>query len=394
MKVTLDAKEFGKMLKLAGKYVDKSGILGGQCALSVHDGLFEIIVVAFCDRTTVIRQSTDAGNVYNEDFESVPAENGACVVRIKDFAPLKNAPKGSSVTLHAEGKEVSVTAEGFSFSVQAGDPTEFPMEHATTGEVGETVEIVPADCDCFSYIIPALSDDISRPGFTGAVLRDGAIVATDGHRLHFCPLPALFGAGTLMGIIPPDLLRFIADGHAGTLREYRETKDREEKVKGKTVIVTETHATWHVLEAPGIMFRAKPIVGRFPDFTRVIPNYSADETAEIEAKTLARVVKPLYAGWKINLFLDFADDPTGTALTCHGKPGPKSGTQPPRTSTLRDVKLPHLPVRLNPEYIMDALNGFDGTVKFCCIDCNSPVWIGEQECGGRGALIMPISMNS
>ena len=228
-----------------------------------------------------------------------------------------------------------------------------------------------------------------RPAFTGAALRDGALVASDGYRLHYCPLSALFGTGTLMGIIAPELLRFIADGHSGTLREYRETSQR---LDTNVSTVTKTVATWHILEAPGFIFKSEPISEPWPDFFKAMPNYREDEVTEIKAEALAAAIKPLYAGWKYNVTVALRDCPDGVKLQCSGKPNPKAPDQPFRTAVLKDVKLPRLPVALNPSFIMDALNGVRGAVKFCCVDQDSPVWIGQYDGGhmfGRGAIVMP-----
>lgn len=399
MKVSVNVNDLNRMLKTAAKLIDRYSKFAGMIALSVRDGIFEVLVVARYGygRTTELRLSTDAGDVYDDDFERVPAENGFRVVRAKDLAPLKNAKKGSEIVIEAQKDIVHVTTPDFAFDIPtACDPTEFPDSLPLKGDPAETLEIVPDDCGCFKYIIPALSQDDACPEFTGAVLRDGALVATDGRRLHYCPLPALFGTGELVGIISPELLNFIADGHAGTLTEYREQKEVEPPKHRGAKAEMQTIATLHVLEAPGVCIKSRPINGCFPDFMRVIPNYKLDETVEVDAKMLANAIKPLYAGWKVDLIMALRDTPDGVRLECKGKPGPKSKALPPRTTVLsKDIRLPHLPVALNPSYIADALNGVSGQVTFCCIDLDSPVWIGEwSPMGpGRGAVIMPMQLD-
>lgn len=401
MKVSVNAKDLNRMIKTASKFVDVIGRLAQTIALSVHDGKFEIIVVALNgSQATCLRQWVEAGPVYDDDFSLVPAEDGFCTINIKDLSPIKGIEKWSEVTIEAQKGIVHIISPGLAFDVStACDPAEFPdLSNPTKGDTTETLEIVPGDCECFKYIMPALSVDISRPEFMGAVLKDGALVATDGHRLHYCPVPALFGTGTLIGIIAPELLRFIADGHGGTLTEYYEK--RQHKVKrGEVVdyadgIITEYVPAWHVLEGPGFSFREKPINGQFPDFFRVLPKYNVADTAEVDAGALAKAIKPLYAGWKIGLCMKFSSSPDGVKLECAGKPGEKASQPPNRTGMLNDVKLPNLPVCLNPQYVMDALSGFNGEVEFCCIDMDSPVWIGQLDGYkyGRGAVVMPMQL--
>lgn len=400
MKVSVNAKYLNRMIKTASKYFDKNGILADRLALSVHDGRFEVIVVALSGgQTTDLRQWVEAGPVYNDDFLLVPAEDGFYVVNPKDLAPIKGIEKGSEVTIEAQAGTVSIISSGLAFEVSALDPAEFPdLSNPTKGDTTETLEIVPGDCECFQYIRPALSTDISRPEFMGAILKDGALVATDGHRLHYCPLPALFGEGTLTGIIAPELLRFIADGNAGTLTEFYEK--RQHKVKRGEVTdyadgtITEYVPVWHVLEGPGFTFKSRPINGQFPDFFRVLPKYNVADTAEVDAGALAKAIKPLYAGWKICLCMKFSSSLDGVKLECAGKPGEKASQPPNRTGMLNDVKLPNLPVCLNPQYVMDALSGFNGEIEFCCIDMDNPVWIGQNDGYkfGRGAVIMPMQL--
>ncbi len=398
MKVSVNVNDLNRMLKTASKLIDLTGMVAGRLALSVHDGIFEVFVVSFAGGMTELRLSTDAGDVYSDDFERVHAEDGFCVVRAKDLAPLKTAKKGSEIVINAQKDIVHVTTPDFAFDIPtACDPSEFPVPMSLIGDPAETLVIVPGDRECFKFIRPALSQDTTRPEFMGAVIRDGALISTDGCRLHYCPLPALFGTGEFIGIISPDLLNFIADGHDGTLMEYRELKEVEPpgylKYKGRKAEI-QTVATWHVLEAPGVCIKSRPISGVFPDFRRVIPNYKLDETVEIDAKMLANAIKPLYAGWKIDLCMALRNISSGVILECKGKCGPKSGDIPTRTAVLKDIRLPCLPVALNPSFVMDALNGASGQVTFCCIDQDSPVWIGEwSPMGfGRGAVIMPMEL--
>ena len=94
MKVSVSVSDLNRMLKTAGKLIDPIGMLAGKVALSVHDGKSEVIAIGISGNTTQLTQWVDAGPVLNDDFESVPAENGFCVVRAKDLvAPHKKFKK-------------------------------------------------------------------------------------------------------------------------------------------------------------------------------------------------------------------------------------------------------------------------------------------------------------
>lgn len=392
MKVSVTAKDFKRMLKLAQSITDRYGIIEDRIAMSVHDGKFEIAAISFEGEAAFLYQWTNAGDVYNDDFEFVPAECGFCVVRHKGLAPLKGIDKSSDIVIEHTGNVVTFTADGAVFTVPAEDPGEWPVQEATetVGKPADTLEIIPDDCARFAYVALAASKDTTRLDFTGAVLRDGTLAATDSHRLHMRPLPALFGTGTFEGIIAPKLLRFIADGHAGKLTEFLDTTTRREKDKD----VTKSFPTWHVLEGPDFVFKSKVIGGRFPDLRKVTPRYRDGEIGEIDAKTFAKTVKPLFAGWKHSIAIRLYNEQGGVRLVCTGKPNSKSPDQEPRLAFVKDLQLPNLPVAMNPAYVIDALTGVSGTVKFCAIDCDSPIWIGGFDCGEctSGSLIMPIQL--
>ena len=163
MKVSVNASDFNRILKTAGKYVDRYGLTAGRLALSVRDGKFEVVVVALRDgRMAELRQWVDAGDVYNDDFEHVPAEDGFCVVCLKDLSPIKNVSKGSEILIESQKDTASITTDGLVFGVKTEcDPTEFPpsLGLGDKSELAETLEIVPDDCECFRYILPAVSLD-------------------------------------------------------------------------------------------------------------------------------------------------------------------------------------------------------------------------------------------
>jgi hypothetical protein len=372
------------MLKNAAKITDGRGSsesVSGKIVLSVHDGKFEVFALSAIDRTTELSQWVEVEDLYDDDFECICAvEDGAWTVSAKALAPLKAAKKGSAVVVSGDDGKVSLSSPGMTFSVNAEQGifggTYLP---AKFGDALTSVELLPADCDGFKFCAPALSDDITRPDFTGALIGRGALVATDGRRLHYYPLAGPIQEGKFKGIVNPTVVNFIAGGAYGKLSERKCGAD-----------------LWHVLESNGMRLAGCAIRGQFPDFSRVFPRYKADEVTGFMPRVLAEAVKPLCAGWKTSTLYIQRSSKGGAYFKC--VPFGKNGGEPPRSchypsfAYQYEENWPEEPIGLNPLYLLDALRGRDGALKFCHVDKDSPLWVGLWENGiyGWGAIIMPM----
>lgn len=380
MKASINVDDLKRMLKNADKITDGRGSsesVSGKIVLSVHDGKFEVFALSTIDRITELSQWVEVADVYDDDFECICAvEDGAWTVSAKALAPLKAAKKGSTVVISGDGGKVSFCSPGIAFSVNA-ERGIFGGAYlpAKFGDALASVELLPADCDGFKFCAPALSDDITRPDFTGALIRRGALVATDGCRLHYYPLAGLIQESEFKGIVNPKVVNFIAGGAYGQLSERQCGAD-----------------LWHVLESNGMRLDGCAIRGQFPDFSRVIPRYKADKVTEFMPRVLAEAVKPLCAGWKTSTLYIQRSSKGGAYLQC--VPFGKNKGEPPRSCQYPyEESWPEEPIGLNPLLLLDALRGRDGALKFCHIDKDSPLWVGLWEDGvyGWGAIIMPMS---
>lgn len=376
MKASINVDDLKRMLKNAAKITDGRGSnesVSGKIVLSVHDGKFEVFALSTIDRTTELSQWVEVADVYDDDFECIAVEDGAWTVSAKALAPFKAAKKGSAVVVSGDDGKVSLTSPGMAFSVNAEQGmfggTYLPAEF---GDALASVELLPADCDGFKFCTCALSDDITRPDFTGALIRRGALAATDGRRLHYYPLAGLIQEGEFEGIVNPKIVNFIAGGAYGKLSVRRCGAD-----------------LWHVLESNGMHLAGRAIGGQFPDFSRVIPRYKANEVTGFMPRVLAEAVKPLCAGWKSStLYIQSSKD--GAYFQC--VPRGKNEGEPPRSCHYpNEENWPEERIGLDPLYLLDALRGRDGALKFCHIDKDSPLWVGLWEDGvyGWGAIIMP-----
>lgn len=115
----------------------------------------------------------------------VPAKTLSAVVK----------PEGKPVAVEVVEIEplsdttVSVAVDGFSTRLAALPPDDFPVpppiDEISLVAVWPAAELRAA----LAYVLPAVSNDLTRPHLCGVCLRDNLAAATDGHRLHAAPLP-------------------------------------------------------------------------------------------------------------------------------------------------------------------------------------------------------------
>ena len=394
MKAKLNVNTLNKMLKAANKFVDKKSrnpLFFGRIALSVHDGIFEVLVVnpEGCEFSQHIPQEPE----YNEDFELTFApEDGAWTVDAKAFAPLKGLAKKADVVISADNNVLTVESDGFSFSMNAvkgfydGWKTNYPSIERITSEM----EVNGEDCGAFDYIRLALSTDEARPDFTGAGIRDGRVIAVDGHRLHIAPVSSALVGDFKAGVVGPAMVKAIAGGMTGRLSERTvlkpedaKTKDAKTKDAKPEDAKPKVAAVWHVLDGDGFLLAVTAAaVGEFVDFRKVFP--SPGMIAEVDAAAFADQLKLLSAGWKHSV----------AALR-------KSGDlhcvdlkrkEAERHAKLRGIDGEFADISFDTSYVIDALIGADASVKLITIDEDSPMWFGEYDGVdyGRGAVVMPM----
>lgn len=389
MRAKIDIKDLNRMVKLAGKVIDKRtsfSDLEGKIVLSVRNGKFEVYAVSTKDTPTDLLQWIPVESEYNDDFECVfAAEEGEWTIALKDLAPLKSVKKGKVLIESGESK-VIFTAGGISFPVYAWEGAYGGYNFGLPDTIPEpraSLPISTEDCAGFAFVALALSLDETRPALMGAKVQDGSLVSVDGHRLHRFILRSKYthnpdGEG-ITRILSPKMVALIAGGETGTLHE--------------TMPYGMNERALHTLEADGLRLRSVENKERFPDFTKVFPRLTDNMAAKIDAAALVSAVKPLCAGWKASTLI-ITQGADGWHLTC--RPRGKSKGEPRKSIFRTDAKnLPNLALGVDPSYLLDALKDRDGEITFGCVDADSPMWFGEWESGniyGTGAIVMPIEV--
>lgn len=229
-----------------------------------------------------------------------------------------------------------------------------------TGKPSLFTEIAPSDCAMFGFVHRALSKDKSRPEFTGAHVQK-AVTSTDGHRLATAPFAAM-PEGEGQGIMPPELVAFIASGNTGFLELYGDM---------------------FVLTGENFVCYARCVEGRFPYFDRVIQQ-NPDATAILDTDDTIKTLKMLSKGLRSPILVL-----KGHNATCRNSGSKGSGEQRTARMTVLSGEIKDL--AFNPMYLLDALSNYDGdSFTLSTIDGDSPMLVTRKD--NARAVIMPMQV--
>lgn len=228
-----------------------------------------------------------------------------------------------------------------------------------TGEPSLFTELTPADCRMFGFLHRALSTDKARPEFTGAQVTQRAVTSTDGHRLATAPFSTT-PEGNGEGIMPPELVAYIAAGNTGFLELYGDM---------------------FLLTGENFVLYARCVEGRFPNFERVIPQHPLT-TAVLDTSDTIKTLKILSKGLRSPMLVL-----QGHNATCRNSGSKASGKQ--HTARIAVLSGEIKDLACNPTYLLDALTNYDGdSFTLATIDGDSPMLVTRKD--NARAVIMPM----
>lgn len=229
-------------------------------------------------------------------------------------------------------------------------------------------------------VIPAMSSDQTRSSLQGVAvdMETGALVATDGHRMHIASVSGLKLLGS------PGQVRTLPANACRVLQKLlRGAKEGNVRLSWDDKTCTVTCADWHVALAW--------IQGKFPSYEHVIPKEHAIKV-KLDGATFratmerAANLKPAKEKPSVEIVLDVGDCEMGLFAG-----NPKEGA-------VVSGKLPceregeHIKIAFRPAYILDALDCCypdDGTITLLFTDPSSPVVFKTLD---RMAVVMPVRL--
>ena len=289
-------------------------------------------------------------------LDAAVAEPGCCGVDLKD---LSDAVTNGEITITSTPETVTITGATISkIPVIAYEPAMFG------GEPDDEITLTDEDAKRIRLSIPFISKDETRIDFTGALIRDGHVVATDGHRLRAAELSCAPKEGV---IIPPLVCELVG---AGTLSIYRKDAVR--------------------FESDRINVIASTIDGQFPDFSKVIPK-NPPVTGTLRVSDTLKAIKVTAKGYKVpQALMTAAPGADVFNATVHESYDGKGLKKADCTGNIPLARIDgNFSASFNLNYWIDALNGFEGqeTVEFGFLDADSPFVLSKD---GVSAVIMPM----
>jgi DNA polymerase III subunit beta len=285
-------------------------------------------------------------------------------------------PEGAEITLTLDGERMSVRARKSRFTLSTLPASEFPTVEEINAQ--QSLKVPQKD---FKRLLEkthfSMAQQDVRYYLNGLLLETSAktlrSVATDGHRLALCDVELPEGAKTGQQVIVP---------RKGVL-ELQRILGHEEQILDLAIGVNHIR-----LQIGDIRFTSKLIDGRFPEYSRVIPNdpprvvTAVRDDLRLALQRAAILSNEKYRG------IRFAVKPNLLTIQSHN---------PEQEEAEEEVEVTYegeeLEIGFNVNYLMDALAAVEGPeVQVCLTDGNSSCLIRSSADSGARFVVMPMRL--
>ncbi len=285
-------------------------------------------------------------------------------------------PEGAEITLTLDGERMSVRARKSRFTLSTLPASEFPTVEEINGQ--QSLKVPQKD---FKRLLEkthfSMAQQDVRYYLNGLLLETSAkslrSVATDGHRLALCDVDLPEGAKSGQQVIVP---------RKGVL-ELQRILGHEEQILDLAIGVNHIR-----VQIGDIRFTSKLIDGRFPEYSRVIPNdpprvvTAVRDDLRLALQRAAILSNEKYRG------IRFAVKPNLLTIQSHN---------PEQEEAEEEVEVTYegeeLEIGFNVNYLMDALAAVEGPeVQVCLTDGNSSCLIRSSADSGARFVVMPMRL--
>jgi len=270
----------------------------------------------------------------------------------------------SVCVVDVEGGVANVVLDDITTRLPALVPDDFPSSTEAAGL--SLVALWPARelSQALAYVLPAVSDDLTRPHLCGVCLVDGRAASTDGHRLHVAALPSAIAESSYLPIgAAASLARLLdRDGHVVLARTGDLLRVRCDNWTLDTKLKVEV----------------------FPPIDQVVPAVISMPTwVEVESKLLVKALGRL-AKITSQRLVKMTVNGAITLSTSDPELGDAETAIPVVSSNHTGADFV---AGFNSGYLVDAMNGVSGTAQLHLGGCLDPLRVDSD--GGRIAIVMP-----
>lgn len=313
---------------------------------------------------------------------------GVAVVDIMDLDKL-------AVKLKKLGEPITIGHETWQKNETEHSATVISTSRMTTRLLGHEIDDFPS-LDFFFDVEPgdsvdhdalidgiasakkAISSDTARENLTGLYMTGDLLVATDGHRLR---KKRVLGASFGDGVIVP--------GNAVELVEYTASKFKTKKLRFALRSLPGERGKIIRFDVGDHTIATRSIEGSFPDYTKVLPDYSAADKILVDKAELLQTIDlvSVMASSKTNLVRLSTEASTLVAYASD----PDSGEMSAAVAAHHGGK--HVAAGFNYTYLQDALKDLDEeTVSLVIKDTLSPCLITEPGDDDDCWIVMPMRL--
>jgi len=335
-------------------------------------------VLIRADESNVELAATDLEIELRARVDGVAEVAGETTVAARKLLEIvRTLPSGTSIRLEQEGERMALRAERSRFTLATLPAAEFPLIDDVQPQIAlelgqgelkgaiERIGFAMAQQDVRYYLNGLLME------LAGDRLRT---VATDGHRLSLCETMAQLPSGEGQQVIVP----------RKGVNELARLLD-EQAQEPAAIRIGANHIQ---VVVPGLRFTSKLIDGRFPDYTRVVPDGGTKELrADREALrgALARtsiLSNEKYKGVRLGMSAE------GLRVQTHN---------PEQEEAEEEVEVDYqgepLEIGFNVVYLLDILTSLEGDeVRAQFNDANSSVLITDPTDEACQHVVMPMRL--
>jgi len=285
-------------------------------------------------------------------------------------------PEGAEITLTLDAEKMSVRARKSRFTLSTLPASEFPTVDEINAQ--QTLRVPQKDFKRLlekTYFSMAQQD--VRYYLNGLLLETSAkslrSVATDGHRLALCDVGLPEGAKSGQQVIVP---------RKGVMELQRILGSEEQVLE---VAIGSNHVR---VQIGDIRFTSKLIDGRFPEYSRVIPNNPPRLVTAVREDLRQALQRAAILSNEKYRGIRFAVKPNTLTIQSHN---------PEQEEAEEEVEVTYqgddLEIGFNVNYLLDALAAVEGPeVQVGLTDGNSSCLISSTADAGSRFVVMPMRL--
>ena len=380
MKCTISAKTLFNMYKFISNFVEKDrySIYKHRLYISVNNNTLSMLAISNTGGLGINDCFTEA--LIKENCDNT--ENGNLLISWKDIENIKQIDKSQNVTLLYNNDRLEFISSNYKFSIPA-TIAEGEKEYKSVSKCFVThiasMNVTKEELKGLNFTALAMNNDELCLEFNGLFYDEGSFVATDGRRMHVYKTNQKVD-GKFESIIPKNIIKCFNKGFVGELQEWKDVLNH-----------------WFVYTGDNFIITSKGIKGKFPDYRKVISedNEKNRYNTIIDAKSILSELKSKTKGIK-TLYFMFSQIKEDVLHFFNSNKEYKTNEDdnevtPEIEFDIKCNNANNCLIRVNINYLKDAITGMENSVKYTWLDNGEPLCFYDDSTRCK-SLVMPVQL--